>query len=135
MGGKRGTRVRRMLREQQHGEAGLRSALWAGIVSCGVPLAIGAATGWSLLKIASYGVLALLFICLTQCQSWPPAWREPIRAPLWRYLLLMGTLGFGLQLLSADPFIQPIVFTIPLVDAALRYDGRRTALVGAATSF
>ncbi|MBV9791915.1 MAG: GAF domain-containing sensor histidine kinase, partial [Chloroflexi bacterium] len=44
----------------------------------------------------------------------------------WAYLLLMGVICLLLQALSADPFTQPIVFTVPVVYAALEYPPLRT---------
>jgi signal transduction histidine kinase len=107
-----------------------QSLLWAGLVAglvgCGLPLARGLATGWTPLFALGYGLLALIFLVLTQL----PKLRLPgirwLCERTWAFLLLMGMLCLVLQALSGDPFIQPIVFTIPIVFAALEYPPLRT---------
>ncbi len=113
------------------GEGALWSALLAGLVGCGVPLGRGIVAGWSAPRTMLYLVLAGLFVLLTQCPVLPFGIFRALRQPKWIYLAVMGMLGFLLQWISADPFLQPIVFTIPFVDAALRFPPRRSAFVGA----
>jgi signal transduction histidine kinase len=102
-----------------------RSLLWsgllAGLVACGVPLIGGLAAGWSEVDALGYGALALLYLTLTQLPRLPFALTRWLCRRVAAYLLLMGLLSLGLQIISGDPFIQPIVFTVPLVFAALEY--------------
>jgi signal transduction histidine kinase len=117
--------------EFEVGGALLWSALLAGVVACCVSLTNGLFSGWDRPRTISYAALALFFLLLTQPHKIPGrigrwlCWNVPV------YLAVMGLVGFALQSLSGDPFVQPIVFTIPLVHAALNYSARRTTLIGA----
>jgi signal transduction histidine kinase len=91
---------------------------------------MGLAGDWSPARVALYSTLALIFTLLTQCALLPAPLVGWLRQPFGRYLLLMAGTGLLLQALSGDPYFQPIIFTIPFVDAALNYDRRRTILAG-----
>ena len=117
--------------EFEVGGALLWSALLAGMVACSVPLANGLLSGWDTGRTISYGALALVYLLLTQPHRIPGrigrwlCWNVPA------YLAVIGLVGVALQSLSGDPFVQPIVFTIPLVHAAINYPARRAAAIGA----
>jgi signal transduction histidine kinase len=107
------------------------TGLLATLVACGVPLIAGLARGRPPAWLLAYGALALLAAGLSQAYRlpWPPArWLAARPAA---HLLLFGLAGCALQALSGDPFIQPVVFTVPLVSAVLCYPPRRAALTGA----
>ncbi|CAA9269172.1 MAG: hypothetical protein AVDCRST_MAG26-2727 [uncultured Chloroflexia bacterium] len=106
------------------------SALLAAVVACGVPLAQGLITGWPAGRLIAYSLLALVYVALTQIHLLPLRVAQRLCAHTSIYLTVMGLLGFVLQSISGDPFVQPIVFTIPFVHAAIAYDARRTAVVG-----
>lgn len=107
-----------------------RSLLWAGLmaglVGCGLPLAQGLATDWSVARVAAYTALALIFLMLTQLPRLTLPGIQWLCQRTWAYLLVMGLLCVVLQALSGDPFIQPIIFTVPIVFAALEYPPLRT---------
>lgn len=107
-----------------------RSLLWAGLLAgltgCVVPLARGLATDWTPTLALGYAVLALSFIVLTQLPRLTLPGIQWLCQRTWAYLLLMGVICLLLQTLSGDPFIQPIIFTVPVVFAALEYPPLRT---------
>ncbi|HZB96170.1 MAG TPA: hypothetical protein VE268_09425, partial [Herpetosiphonaceae bacterium] len=107
------------------------AALLAGLIACGVPLATGIATGWPAGRLIAYSTLTLLYLLLTQIHKVPLGIAQWLCRRLPTYLIVMGIVGCVLQSISGDPFVQPIVFTVPLVHAALVYAGRPSALVGA----
>src|SRR4028118_228899 len=96
-----------------------RSLLWAGLLAgltgCVVPLARGLATDWTPTLALGYAVLALSFIVLTQLPRLTLPGIQWLCQRTWAYLLLMGVICLLLQTLSGDPFIQPIIFTVPVV--------------------
>jgi len=114
------------------GRSGLLvAALVAIVFSCGAGLMAILENGGSPATIGVYLVLSLVFLVLSQLPgtSWPFAcWLVEL---VWPFLLLMGVLALALQTISADPFLQPIAFTVPFVFAALNYSAARTFAVGA----
>ena len=105
--------------------------LLTGIVGCGVPFVLGLVAGWPVEYVLGYGVLAALYLPLTQIPSVSLPIVGALGNHLWLYVLIMGGLGWGLQTLSGDPFLQPLVFQVPFVFASLRYGAMRTAAVAA----
>lgn len=117
-----------------------RSLLWAGLlaglIGCAVPLALGLTVGWTPIhglatdwapaRALSYAALALIFMVLTQLPRLTLPGIQWLCRRTWAYLLLMGLICLLLQTLSGDPFIQPIIFTVPVVYAALEYPPLRT---------
>src|SRR3712207_3227615 len=107
----------------------LGAGLVAGLIACGVPLMLSLVSGWSLGRALSYGSLATVYVALTQI----PRSRSPLAAWLLHnlrfHVLLMGGLGLALQTISGDPFLQPIIFGIPFVFAALAYPPIRTTAI------
>jgi signal transduction histidine kinase len=101
----------------------------AGGVACGSILVIGIVNGVSPERAITYGVVALLYLALTLIPnvSWLGAlwvWRH-----LWAYLLIVGLVSTALHALSGESFLQPLVFTLPIVYAALIYPVTRAAVV------
>lgn len=114
------------------GRSGLLvSALLAIIVSCGAGLLTILENDGSATRIGVYLGFSLAFLVLSQLpgSKWQFAcWLVEL---LWPFLLLMGGLALLLQIISGDPFLQPIVFTVPFVFAALNYGSAQTFAVGA----
>ena len=106
------------------------SALLAGLVGCGVPLVGGLLAGWTASYAAGYSLVAALYLLLTQAHRMPLLSR--LAGSIAAYLVVMGLTGLVLQRLSSDPYIQPIVFTVPLVHAALCFSPGRTAAIAVA---
>lgn len=108
--------------------------LWVGMLAvigaCGIVLVQGVGTGWSVVRITIYVTLALLLAALLLSQR--THWRasSPLLDHAWVYLLVTGLVCFALQVLSSDPFVQPIIFTVPLVSAVLCLGPARATLVG-----
>src|SRR5690242_4927514 len=103
--------------------------LLAGGVACGVVLAAGIGKGVPAADALAYGGLALLYLALTLSVGVSASWRRWVWRRLWAYLLIMGGISLALQALSGEAFLQPIVFTIPIVHAALVYPLRRAIAV------
>ncbi len=108
-----------------------RPLLWAGLsaslVACGIPLVTGVVAGWSITRMSCYILLALCFLLLSQVPALPWTVARRLECTGWLHLLLFGAVGLLLQAIGRDPFLQPIVFTVPVVFAALRYTAIRTA--------
>ncbi len=106
--------------------------LWVGMLAvvgaCGTVLVQGVGAGWSVSRITLYVVLALVLVALLLFQN--TRWRIVQLEQAWVYLLIVGLVCFALHVVSGDPFVQPIVFTVPLVSAVLCYSPRRAMLVG-----
>lgn len=110
--------------------------LWMGMLAaggaCGIVLVQGVRASWSATRIVVYVALTLLLLVLLLSQS--TRWRAAswMLERAWLYLLVTGLVCFALHVVSGDPFVQPIVFTVPLVSAVLCYAPARAALVGLA---
>lgn len=109
----------------------LVAALVAIVLGCGSGLATIVENGGSAGTIALYLALSLGFLVLSQAPLLPLAPLSWLVETMWPFLLLMGGLAFALQIVSADPFLQPVLFTVPFVFAALCYSQARTFLIGA----
>jgi signal transduction histidine kinase len=107
-------------------EAGWIGLLVAGI-ACGGALAQGLARGWSPAYALGYLALALAFLALSQAYRLPLLRRLLTRQ--WLFLLIAGLAAFALQVMSGDPYLQPMAFSVPLVYAALAYGLVRTIVV------
>lgn len=111
-------------------DAQTASGLIAALVACGLSLLAGLASGWSAMRLLSYGLLALIFVIVTTLHNIfadDQPWAKRLE---WAYLLSMGLVALLLQTISGDPVIQPAIFTILIVNAAMCYSAARTALVG-----
>lgn len=105
------------------------SAIIAIIVGCGIPLLEGIINNWSSVRLISYSVLTILYLLMMQ--GWRPlpiiqAWCDN---SYWSYAMAIGLIGFGLQTISGNYFVQLIVFAIPIVHTATRYTPRQTAMI------
>ena len=117
----------------EHTEVG-RLVMWAGLLTgglpCGLLFALSLAGDALASQLAVYAALVALYLglVLAICTSSPLSrwiWRH-----LWAFLLLIGLVCLGIQSLVAESFLQPIVFLVPLIYAALAYPGGRVAAVG-----
>lgn len=108
--------------------------LWVGMLAivgaCSIVLVQGVGAGWAAARMILYVTLALVLMGLVLSQR--AHWRavSPLLDRAWVYLLLTGLVCFALQVASGDPFVQPIVFTVPLVSAVLCFPALRAVLVG-----
>lgn len=104
----------------------------AALIGCGVPFANGIMAGWSIGKIVIYGGIASLYLLISQIHLLP----RPLQNRSWEWtgvkLAALALLAFGLQAISGDGYIQPIVFTVPIVSAALCYSTARAAVIALA---
>jgi signal transduction histidine kinase len=111
------------------GQGLLWVGLMAGGVACGAILVHGVLDGVPLEAALTYAGLALVYLVLTLI----PHLRWRGTRWLWQhlgvYLLITGLVCMALQALSGETFLQPLIFTVPIVDAALVYSVRRSALV------
>lgn len=105
--------------------------LLAALVACGVPLVSGIIAGWSVGHSIGYGSLMLFLLGMTRWHCLSGGRARWLHTHLWLYLLLAGLLCLALQIVSGDPFIQPMLFSVPLVQASLHYSTARTASVAA----
>ncbi len=105
--------------------------VWTAVLAVGAAALAG---GRELLgdggALALYLALALALLLLAAA---PAIDREPFctlvrHVP--RYILLFGGIALATQTLSGERFVLPMVFTVPVVHAALHYRPRRAALVG-----
>jgi hypothetical protein len=94
-------------------------------------MAVGLASGWPFARVALYVLLTLAALLLVEAHRLPEWWCRLLSAPLWRFLLLFGAAGFGLQSVAGEPFMLPALLCVPFVHAALSYPAPRTAAVGA----
>jgi signal transduction histidine kinase len=107
------------------------AALGAWLVGCGVPLAQGIVEGWPAWRLGAYVALALAALVLFVAYQLPEPFCRLLTGSTPVYLALHALVGLGLQATSGDPFVQPIVFCVPLVHASLAYPAGRTAAIGA----
>ena len=108
--------------------------LWVGLLAaggaCSTVFVQGVASGWTVPRAMLYVTLVLMLGALLVSQG--PRWHFMIwllDRP-WAYLLVTGLVCFALHVVSGDPFVQPIVFTVPFVSAVLHYAPARAALGG-----
>jgi signal transduction histidine kinase len=99
----------------------------AGLVACAGALTQGLAQGWTISFALGYVALALCFLALVLGYQFAAVQRW--LGGLTPFVLLAGGLCFGLQVLSGDPFLQPIMFGVPLVYAARCLSLARTLAV------
>ncbi|HET9223570.1 MAG TPA: GAF domain-containing sensor histidine kinase [Roseiflexaceae bacterium] len=107
--------------------------MWAGLLTSGLPcavlLAVGIIAGELIESVALYGLLVLVYIGLLLLLDIPSQVSRWIWPRLWLYLLVLGLVGLAIQSLIRESFLQPIVFLVPLVYAALAYPAARVAVV------
>lgn len=117
----------------EHIEVG-RSVKWAGLLAsalpCGLLLVVGLARGLPLAITAIYAATALLYLVLLLAIDLPSRLSRWIWRHLWAYLLAIGLVALALQSIAGEAFLQPVIFLVPLVYAALAYSTARVAAVG-----
>jgi len=112
-----------------------RLVMWAGLLASGLPcallLVIAIARGSPTMSdrtvyaalVLSYLGLLLLIDVPSRISRW--LWRR-----LWAFLLAIGLVCMTIQSLVDESFLQPIIFLVPLIYAALIYPPGRVAAVG-----
>lgn len=105
------------------------TGLLAALVGCIGPLVQGLSSGWPAERFVSYGLVALVYLALTQSRYLPFTTCEWHWPWLGLYLLVSGIVCLALITISGDPFIQPIAFTVPLVYASQGYPARRMSWI------
>jgi signal transduction histidine kinase len=109
----------------------LYSGFVASLFATVLPLLVGLSTTWSEQQVVYYVIMASVTLSLTWLSlAATSTWQRSLNY-LWLYLLLMAVLGMLLMAISGDPYFQPIIFTVPLVQATMAYTPRRVAAVGA----
>jgi signal transduction histidine kinase len=110
-----------------------RHVMWAGLLSVGLPctllLIIGIISGRLVANPALYAALVVLYLGLLLLIYIPSQISRMIWQHLWAYLIVLGLICLGIQSLVEESFLQPIIFLVPPVFAALAYPGGRVALV------
>lgn len=106
------------------------SGLLAALLACSLPLIMGIAAGWTLPRVAAYSGLALLYLLLIHAQSRRLSFLRWLCDRMGLYLACIGLICLGLISLSGDSFVQPVIFTVPFVFAAIHYRALAAAGVG-----
>ena len=111
-----------------------RLVMWAGLLAsalpCGLLLMIALWSGEFIPNPGVYGALVALYIALLlliDLQSRATAW---FWRHLWAFLLVLSLVCLAIQAQTAESFLQPIIFLIPLIYAAFAYSWRRVAPFG-----
>ena len=111
-----------------------RLVMWAGLLAGGLPcallFALGLAGAALVSQLALYAVLVLLYLGLLLAICIPSQVSRWIWQRLWAFLLAIALVCLGIQSLVEESFLQPIVFLVPLIYAALAYPPGRVAAVG-----
>jgi signal transduction histidine kinase len=108
--------------------------MWAGLLTgglpCGLLFLVGLSNGASSLQLALYAGSVLLYLAMVLAICTPSRLSRWIWRHLWAFLLAIGLVALAIQSQVDDAFLQPIVFLVPLIYAALVYPAGRVALVG-----
>jgi signal transduction histidine kinase len=111
-----------------------RVVMWAGLLAgglpCGLLFTLGITRAVPISRLALYAALVLLYLALLLAICIPSRLSHWIWRRLWAFLLTIGLVCLGIQSLIGESFLQPIVFLVPLIYAALVYPPGRVALVG-----
>jgi signal transduction histidine kinase len=112
-----------------------RPIMWAGLLTSGLPCAllliVGIISDELIAWLAPYSALILLYLGLLLLLDIPSRVSRWLWRRLWAYLLVIGLVCLAIQSLIRESFLQPIIFLVPLVYAALAYPAPRVAAVGA----
>jgi signal transduction histidine kinase len=106
------------------------SGLMAGGLPCGLLFALGIAGAGLVSHLALYAALVLLYLGLLLAICIPSRLSRWLWRWLWAFLLAIGLVSLAIQSLVNESFLQPIVFLVPLIYAALVYPPGRVAAVG-----
>jgi signal transduction histidine kinase len=108
--------------------------MWTGLLASGLPsgllLIVGLTKGIPLASIALYGAAVLLYLGLLLLIDIPSPIARWLWRHLWVFLLAIGLVALVIQAIAGEAFLQPIIFLVPLVYAALAYPAGRVAAVG-----
>jgi signal transduction histidine kinase len=112
-----------------------RLVMWAGLLASGLPcallLVIAIARGSPTMSDrAVYAALVLSYLGLLLLIDVPSRISRWLWRRLWAFLLAIGLVCMTIQSLVDESFLQPIIFLVPLIYAALIYPPGRVAAVG-----
>jgi signal transduction histidine kinase len=116
----------------EHIEVG-RMVMWAGLLTsalpCGLLLAIGLLGGLALGAPLVYAGAVLLYMGMLLLIDIPSRVSRWLWRRLWLFLLALGLVGLVIQSMINESFLQPIIFLVPMIYAALAYNAARVAVV------
>jgi signal transduction histidine kinase len=108
----------------EHAEVG-RLVMWAGLLATALPCALLLATaltrGFTVAEALVYASLVLVYLALLLLIDVPSMAARWLWQHLWLYLLGLGLVAFLIQSRVNESFLQPIIFLVPIVYAALAY--------------
>lgn len=106
------------------------SGVMAVLIGVVLPLLSGIVGGWDFWRTVSYTAAGLLYLGLVLSYLLSPAAAGRLYHVIHPYLFLCGVAAFGLTIISAEPYLQPLVFTVPFVFGVLATSPRMAALIG-----
>lgn len=111
-------------------EGSFGATLSGVLASCGTTLAVKLFAGdWRAAPALAYVALAAAYALVTLGAGLVPALERIFERGPWAYALLCGTLGLALQAMTGDTFLQPIIFSVPLVPIAMAFGTLRALLI------
>jgi signal transduction histidine kinase len=111
-----------------------RMVMWSGLLAgglpCGLLFGVALTNAAPASTLALYAALVALYLGLLLAICIPSALSRWIWRRLWLFLLAIGVVCLAIQALAGESFLQPIVFLVPIIYAALIYPPGRVAAVG-----
>jgi signal transduction histidine kinase len=111
-----------------------RMVMWSGLLAgglpCGLLFAVALANAAPVSQLGPYAALVVVYLGLLLALCVPSALSRWIWRRLWLFLLAIGLICLAIQALAGESFLQPIVFLVPMIYAALVYPPARVAAVG-----
>ncbi|MFN8505567.1 GAF domain-containing sensor histidine kinase [Kouleothrix sp.] len=111
-----------------------RLVMWAGFLSSALPsallLTLSLLSGRLALRPALYTLLVLAYLALLLLIDIRSALSLWIWRRLWAFLLLLSLVCLAIQSQMRESFLQPLIFILPLIYAALAYPAGRVLLTG-----
>jgi signal transduction histidine kinase len=107
------------------------AALLACVLPCGLILTLALISGLLIENPSTYAALVGLYIGLLLLIDIPSRVSDWLWRHLWVFLLALSLVGLAVQAQVLESFLQPIIFLVPLIYAAVVYPGWRVALIGA----
>jgi signal transduction histidine kinase len=116
----------------EHAEVG-RLVMWAGLLASALPCAlllmVALSHGLPLTDAAIYTTTVLVYLALLLLIDIPSRVARWLWRHLWLYLLVLGGVALAIQSMVNESFLQPIIFLVPMVYAALAYSAARFVIV------
>jgi signal transduction histidine kinase len=111
-----------------------RMVMWAGLLAsalpCGLLLLVGLSRGLTAAEAVRYTAAVLLYIGLLLLIDIPSRASRWLWRHLWLFLLAIGLTALLIQSMVDEPFLQPIVFLVPVIYGALVYSAAGYVIVG-----